>query len=140
MVVSGTGLFASDGIDIAALVGEHLGPRVLPCVLLKPGAKPARDPDHITAAPRPAPATEHQCRGWIEDFSTISIDGTLIKAGDRKVTLLGATLNGVEPEPGVDRDRVKVEGKVWAIHRIVSRDPAGATYVLQVRDPAPQGL
>lgn len=136
--MAGTGLFASDGIDVSALVAEHLGPRVLPCLLLKPGAKPARDPDDPTAAPRPGPGTQHECRGFIEDFSTASIDGTLIKAGDRKVTLLGGTLKNVEPEAGIDRDRVKVEGKTWAVHRIVSRDPAGATWVLQVRDPAKQ--
>lgn len=132
----GNGLFAVDGIDVAALVAEHLGPRVLPCVLIKPGAPGVRDPAHPTRAPEAGPPVNHTCRGFIEDFSSASIDGTLIKAGDRKVTILGATLKGVEPDAGVDRDRVTVEGKTWSIHRIVSRDPAGATFVLQVRDPA----
>lgn len=133
-----TGLFASDGIDIAALVAEHLGPRVLPCVLIRPGALGARDVNNPTQAPARAASTSIPCRGFIEDFSSRSIDGTLIKAGDRKITLLGATLKGVEPDPGVARDRVLVEGKTWAVHRIVSRDPAGATFIIQARDPAQQ--
>lgn len=134
----GTELFASDGIDVAALVAEHLGPRVLPCVLIRPGATPARDTNNPTQAPQPGPSTNVPCRGFIEDFSTTSIDGTLIKAGDRKVTLLGNTINGgkTEPQAGINKDQVTVEGKTWAVHRIVSRDPAAATFVLQVRDPA----
>jgi hypothetical protein len=133
----GTGIFAVDGIDVAGLVAEHLGPRVLPCVLYKPGAPTARDPARPSKGPQPGAPTPHKCRGFIEDFSTASVDGTLIKAGDRKVTLLGATIEGgVEPEGGVNKDQVLVEGKVWSVHRVVSRDPAAATYILQVRDPA----
>lgn len=134
----GTELFSVDGIDVAALVTEHLGPRVLPCALIRPGAPGQRDPANPTKAPQPGPPTQYPCRGFIEDFSTFSIDGTLIKAGDRKVTLLGNTIakGTVEPEGGVNKDQVTVEGKTWAVHRVLSRDPAAATYVLQVRDPA----
>lgn len=133
----GTELFASDGIDVAALVAEHLGPRVLPCMLIKPGVTPARDPDNPTLAPQPGAPTEHPCRGFIEDFSTHSFEGTLIAAGDRKVTLLGDTIaGGAVPEGGINKDRVTVEGKTWVIHRVLARDPAGATYILQAREPA----
>jgi hypothetical protein len=133
------GLFEVDGIDVAELVAEHLGPRVLPCVLIKPGAKGGRDPANPTRVLPDGEPTKHGCRGFIEDFSSASIDGTLIKAGDRKVTLLTNTIEGgVLPEGGVGRDRVTVEGKTWGVHRIVKRDPAAATYVLQVRDPAKQ--
>jgi hypothetical protein len=133
----GNGLFAVDGIDVAALVAEHIGPRVLPCVLIKPGAPGARDPDNPTKAPQPGVPTSIPCRGFIEDFSTYSVDGDMILVGDRKVTLLGATINGglTEPEGGVNKDRVTVEGNTWAVWRVLSRDPAGATFVLQVRDP-----
>lgn len=130
------GLFAVDGIDVAGLVAEHLGPRVLPCVLYKPGATPERDPDDPTAAPQPAAPSQHKCRGFIEDFSPTSIDGTLIKVDDRKVTVLGATIEGgVEPEGGANKDQFLVEGVRYNIQRVVSRDPAAATYILQVRRP-----
>jgi hypothetical protein len=128
------GLFASDGIDVAALVAEHLGPRVLPAVLYKPSAPEERDPDDPTEAPTPGTPTEHKCRGWIEDFSPITVDGTLIKVGDRKVTILGNTIEGgVEPEGGINKDQVLIEAIRWSVHRVISRDPAAAAYTLQVR-------
>jgi hypothetical protein len=131
-----TGLFSSDGIDVAALVAEHLGPRVLPAVLYKPGATPARDNNDPTAAAVPAAPTPYKARGFIEDFSPRSIDGTLIKVGDRKVILLGNTIEGgVEPEGGVNKDQVQIEGTLWNVQLVLSRDPAGATFTLQVRKP-----
>lgn len=131
----GNGLFAVDGIDVAALVAEHLGPRVLPCILYKP-VPGTRDPSDPTAGIVPGPPAAYNCRGFIEDFSPTSIDGTLIKASDRKVTVLGATIEGgAEPEGGVDKDQFLVEGRRYNIHRVLSRDPAGATYILQVRNP-----
>lgn len=131
-----TGLFASDGIDVAALVAQHLGPRVLPVVLYKPGATAARDPAHPTRAPVPAAPTEHKASGFIEDFSPRTFDGTLIKVGDRKVTLLANTIEGgVEPEGGINKDQVEIEGTRYNVQLVLSRDPAGATFVLQVRRP-----
>jgi hypothetical protein len=130
-----TGLFASDGIDVAALVAEHLGPRVLPAVLYKPGATPARDNNDPTAATVPAAPTAHKARGFIEDYKPTVVDGTLIKVGDRKVTLLGNTIEGgAVPEGGVNKDQVEIEGTRYNI-QLVNRDPAGATYTLQVRKP-----
>lgn len=127
------GLFEVDGVDVPALVAEHLGPRVLPCVLWKPGAKDVR-PANPTQAPAKAAAVPYTCRGFISDFSEGSIDGNIIKAGDRKVLLLGGTIEGgVEPEGGPDKDQVEVEGRRWNIHRVIARDPAAATYTLQVR-------
>ena len=131
------GLFEVDGVDVAGLVAEHLGPRVLPAALLKPGAPGGRDPDNPTRVLPDGAPTSHPCRGFIEDFRSADIDGTLIKAGDRKITLLAGTLPaGVVPDCGVGRDRITIEGGTWTAHRLVSRDPAAATYVIQARDPA----
>jgi hypothetical protein len=130
----GNALFAVDGIDVAALVAEHLGPRVLPAVLYKPGAPAVRDPNNPTAAPVPGAPVAHKARGFTEDFDPRSIDGTLIKVGDRKVILLGDTIEGgVVPEGGVNKDQVEIEGERWNVQLVLSRDPAAATYALQVR-------
>lgn len=132
-----TDLFSVDGVDVAELVAEHLGPRVLPAVLIKPGAPGGRDPANPTRILPPGEPTRLPCRGFIEHFSSASIDGSLIKAGDRKVTLLANTIpGGAVPEPGARKDQVEIEGDTWAVHDIIGRDPAGATYVLQVRSPA----
>lgn len=138
----GNELFAVDGVDVAALVAEHLGPRVLPATLIKPGIPgegedpPSRDPDNPTGGlsedvPEPV---EYACRGFIEDFRPSAVDGTLIKVGDRKVILLANTIEGgVEPVGGVDQDQVAIEGTRYNVWRVLDRDPAGATFTLQVR-------
>lgn len=131
----GNGLFAVDGVDVAALVAEHLGPRMLPVVLYKPGAVVARDPLHPTRAPSTGDPTPHKCRGMIQDFSQASIDGQLIIVGDRKVTILADTIQGgVEPGGGPAQDQIEIEGRRYNVVRVLARDPAGATYTLQVRD------
>jgi hypothetical protein len=127
------GLFAVDGVDVAGLVAEHLGPRVLPCVLYKPGAPAERDPAHPTRAPELGPERPLKARGFIGDFSERLVDGNLIVAGDRKVTLLAGTVeDGEEPQGGYG---LLIEGTRYVIHRVVARDPAGATFTLQVRRP-----
>jgi hypothetical protein len=134
-MVVGNGLFAVDGINVAELVAEHLGPRMLPAVLYKPGASAVRDPAHPTRAPAPGAPTAHPCRGFIENFKPDDIDGTLIKVGDRKVTLIAGTIQGgVEPEGGVNKDQVEIEDKRWDVWLVLDRDPAAATYQLQVRN------
>lgn len=131
------GLFAADGLDIPALIHEHLSPRLLDAVLIKPGAAGERDPDHPTRAPVPGAPTEHKARGFTEDFSVRSIDGKNVIVGDRKVTLIANSIEGgVEPDAG--KDRVRIEGRTYAVHRIIERDPAGATFLLHVRTPAKQ--
>lgn len=132
-----TGIFSVDGVDVAGLVAEHLGPRLLPAQLIKPGPPGGRDPANPTRVLPPGPPTEHGCRGFTEKFSDYSVAQGLVLASDRKVTILGGTLpRGVVPVAGQGQDRIRIEGKVWNVHRIIERDPAAATYVLQARDPS----
>lgn len=129
------GLFSVDGVDVAALMVEHLGPRLLPCVLYKPGALEAR-PANPTEAPGRGAFTPHPARGMIEDYKEAVIDGNSIKAGDRKALLIAGTIEGeVVPEGGPDGDQLEIEGMRYNVHRVVDRDPAGATFTLQVRRP-----
>ena len=131
-----TDIFAADGVDVAGLVAEHLGPRLLPAQLIKPGAPGGRDPANPTRVLPAGPPVEHGCRGFVEKFSDFSVAQGLVLASDRKVTILGGTLpRGVVPVAGAGQDRIRIEGQVWHVHRIVDRDPAAATYVLQARDP-----
>lgn len=128
----GNGLFAVDGIDIAALVAEHIGPRMLPCVLYKAQPIPERDPDNPTAVPTAPDPVALKAQGFIVDFDPKEIDGTLIKTGDRKVTLIAGTIEGgAVPDGG---DSVLIEGVRYHVHKVLSRDAAAATYVLQARN------
>jgi hypothetical protein len=131
----GNGLFRVDGIDVAALVAQHLGPRVLPCVVVRPGPAGARDLANPTLAPQAGEPTRYPCRGFIENVSVRMIDGALVQVGDRKITILGATLK-TEPQTGIGKDLIEIEGGTWAALQVLSRDPAGATYSILGRDPA----
>lgn len=132
--MTGNGLFAVDGINVAALVAEHVGPRMLPAVLYKPAGAPTRDENNPTQVTTAGEPVAHACRGFINDFTPTQIDGELIKSGDRKVTLIAGTIEGgVEPENG-GTDSVLIEGSRYLVHRVLSRDAAAAAFVLQVRD------
>lgn len=74
---------------------------------------------------------EHPCNGFIDNYRSSDIDGTRILAGDRKITLFGASLpTDVDPQPG---NYILAEGQAWKIVGDVVRDPAGATYECQSR-------
>src|SRR5262249_25683645 len=74
-------------------------------------------------------SVDYACRGFVEDYGPGLIDGTLITAQDRKVSLIGATIRGAVPEPN---DHVTIEGATYVIQR-VTRDPAAAMYTCQGR-------
>lgn len=115
------------GLDIAGLVASSLGGHLLPATLtvVTAGAR-GSDP---TAGTNPTQVS-HACRGVLEDYATRTIDGTMVRVGDRRALLLGGTLPaGVVPKPG---DTVTIEGATFNVVR-VERDPAGAAYVCQLR-------
>jgi len=128
------GLFSVDGIDVAGLVARHVGPRLLPCVLYKGGGPGTRSEDNPTEVSEPGEPVPHRCRGFIADFAVREVDGSRIKADDRKVSVLGESIEGGAVPASGDVDMVEVEGTRYLIHRVLSRDAAGANYVLQVRD------
>lgn len=79
--------------------------------------------------------TIYSVKGMLEDFDSMTLqkaqsflDGSIIKAGDRKATILAHGL-AITPEPG---DTITADGKTHMVVA-VSSDPAGATYSLQIR-------
>ena len=130
----GNGLFENYGVDIAGLVNEHLSPGLLPAVLKKWGAQSGtRTSGELTKPPSRAADSTHTARGMISDFDPNEFSSSqLLEAGDRKVLLVAESITPTaEPEGG---DTVEIEGATYRIARVLKRDPAGATYVLQVRD------
>ncbi len=128
------------GVDIAAEINRGLGPGLLDAVLTKVTGG-ARTTGSLTGGTNPT-TTTHVAKGFLEEYtdfqiggtannrSTDVVDGTLIQRGDRKVILLGDSINpAVVPTAG---DLVTIEGEVFNIVR-VQRDPAAATYTMQVR-------
>lgn len=77
----------------------------------------------------PGTTTTHTARGMVDSPTAQEIQAGLIEPGDRKVTLLTQGL-GIVPSPATDK--VVVGGTDLTIIAVTS-DPAGATFVLQVR-------
>lgn len=118
------------GVDIASEINKAMGPGLLPLQLLRrtPGA---RTSGATTSGTNPT-SKSYPCRGFTDSYSDSQFDGTLIRRGDRKVLILGASLpSGITPRPG-DAVVVPSEG-TYEVVGIPERDPAGATYVCQGR-------
>jgi hypothetical protein len=72
---------------------------------------------------------EHSVRGMISDYEDSEIDGTIVQKGDRKALILAGSYVGEEPLPG---DSLTYGSDSYHVLDVKS-DPAGATYVLQLR-------
>ena len=117
------------GIDIAKVVADSIKAAgdLLDATLISitPGTATDADPNLVAST-----QTTHTCKGFIDKYRDDQIDGTIIRKGDRKVTLLGDTISpSVAPKTN---DQVIIEGDTYDVQN-VDRDPAGATYELQSR-------
>lgn len=116
------------GVDISAQIASAMGGLLLPMKLVRvtPGTRTAGD---LTSGTNPSTKT-YPCRGVVEDYSLRYYAEDLVQKGDRKALILGGTLPaGVVPQLG---DHVVIEGVESQVID-VRRDPAGASYELQVR-------
>ena len=113
--------------NIAGRLSAVLGPMVFDVTLIKVTPN-TRTPGSLTAGTNSVEASV-VCRGWVDEYRQEQVNGTIVQQGDKKVSLLGASLGAQAPEVG---DKVTAEGET---RRIVSvrRDPAGAVYECQGR-------
>lgn len=112
-----------------AKYGKDVG--VGPCTLTKvtPGT---RTPGNASGGNNPT-TTVYRAQGLVTDFSTHTLEGTLIKVGDRKILIFGASLPaGVAPGPG---DRVTFGSETYTIpdKAPVSADPVQAAFIFPGR-------
>lgn len=110
---------------IANQVVQAMGSLLFPVILIKRSSSTRAE---LTGGVNTR-EEKYSGRGFIDDYKDSRIDGTIIKVGDRMVTILGASISSV-PEPD---DQIIIEGKTWTIVGPVRRDPAGAIYECQVR-------
>lgn len=116
------------GANIAGLIAQNLGPLVFDVTLIS--VVPTERGLNLTGGNNPT-ETSYVVKGFVSDYKDWQIDGTIIKNGDRIVTLLGGTLPaGVIPQVG---DKITAEGLTKTVVQ-VNRDPAGATYECQWSD------
>lgn len=80
----------------------------------------------------PGVPVDHACSGLVTDYSDAlkAISNGAIQVNDRKLIVTATSMPaGIVPQIGWG---VTAEGSAWAVIA-VKRDPAGATYDLQVR-------
>lgn len=117
-----------DGVP--GLIASALGSTLMkPATLKKYGAKTADGRGGFTAGA----ATDHSCLGLVtdySDFSRVALAGA-IQVRDRKAIVIASGLT-VVPAIG---DGFSLDGE-WTVIN-VGRDPAAATYELQLRPALP---
>jgi hypothetical protein len=117
------------GVDIAGIIAAQMGPLLLPATL-RVFTLGARTPGDLTSGPAITSTASTAARGFVESYDTKDQGaGSIVQVGDRKITLLGATLGGLVPVPSSEID---IEGDTYTVVD-VQRDPAAATYLCQSR-------
>jgi len=118
------------GLDIAKIINDEIAGAggVLDATLIQvtPGRRSATNPAGGT---NPV-VRSRRAKGFIDDYAERQIAETIVQTGDRRIILLGASIQGgAVPTPG---DRIMIEGDSYQVIRVM-RDPAAATYTCQVR-------
>lgn len=116
-------------MDFAGAIGAAAGRfggmlGVQPCTLIKvaPGTP---TPGKLIDGTNPV-ETSYPCMGKIDAYDPKDIDGTLIVATDRQITLVGSSLPpGIAPVPG---DKVTIGGVTYRIKPPLGGDGVGGLY------------
>ena len=120
--------FLPFGLDVPGLVGEVLGNGATSATLVKV-TRGTRNPANPTQGTNPQ-TVNYACVGIVVEYSTRDIDGELVTARDRRITIPSTSLpSGIEPGSG---DRVIIDGNTYEIVR-VTRDAFGASFEVQGR-------
>lgn len=114
-------------VNFSGIVNTAIAPGLLDATLTKYTAGSYND-DDLSAGPTLTSAS-YTAKGIVENYDISQIDGTVVKVGDKKALIMKISSDAV-PEP---QDKLTIEGGTYDVVRIEDRDPAGATFTLQVR-------
>jgi len=116
------------GVDLPAVVaqaGDGLA-QDMTLTVVTPGTA---TPGSYTSGTNPTTASK-TARGYVTDYATTEIDGTVVKQGDRLVVLFAASIqDATVPKPA---DWITVSSTKYRILAVTS-DPANAIYRCQAR-------
>lgn len=114
------------GVDIAKIVNKEIAPGLLDATLTK-STYGSRTSGDLTSG-QSETSKSYPCKGIVSRYSDEEINGTTILKSDRKILLIGNSIDkgNVVPEPG---DQIFIESSTYEIQEDgVNRDPAKATY------------
>lgn len=123
------------GVDLKKVIGKAMPKGKLPALVLikitreEPVDAPATEEDEATE-------TEYTCRGVSSTYDQRRNGGQF--SGDREIMIIADSLPaGVVPE---NQDKIRISSEndeEYVIEGLVSRDPAGATYICICKGPLP---
>jgi hypothetical protein len=116
------------GIDIAGIVAKEIGPGLVAATIHRQtwGDRDSAD----LGAGLSITEDDITCKGVLTFYDIKEIDGTLVEENDRLVIIIVGTMSEeVEPHPTWG---ITIEDRRYTVIS-VRRDPAAATYSLQVR-------
>jgi hypothetical protein len=116
--------------DVAASLGQadRLGVKDATLIRVTPGT---RTPDAQSAGTNPT-TTSHSCRAFVRSYDAKQVDGTLVKAEDRVISIFADTIDPAAV-PQVN-DKVTIDGETYRIvgggkdGTGIASDPANVLY------------
>jgi len=116
------------GVNISGIINKELGKHVLAATLTS-YVRGSRTSGSLTSGKEKTPST-HTCRGFVSSYKDSEVDGTIVRKGDRKITLLGDSISPAAVPKS--KWKITIEGSTFEIIN-VDRDPDAATYTCQGR-------
>ena len=119
------------GVNISGLIKQHVGPGVLPVVIVKE-AQGARDPGNLTGGQAKTPTTITGVRGFWDKLPRTPPAGVEFELNDRIALLIGDTIPaGGKP---LKDDAITIAGLTLYMVQLIEADPADATFAYLCRD------
>jgi hypothetical protein len=116
--------------NIKKLIAKHLGKQKqlgIAAATLTLHTAGTRTVGSLTSGTQPT-SVSYDCKAFVDTTGRF-MDGTLVKEGRSKLSILGGTLpDGVRPSPG---STVVRAGVTYKVHRVVS-DPVDAVHECEV--------
>jgi hypothetical protein len=109
--------------QVAVIIGKYGAPMVLR--VPAPGAYDPATGGRATDSPY----VDYSCFGTVDEYDIRDIDGTLIKEGDKRVTL---SASSAMPDP-VKGNILIMAGVEWSVERCKPTAPAGISVVYEVQ-------
>jgi len=107
--------------------GQQLGVTDATLIKVAPGS---RTPGSLAGGTNPT-TTNYACKGFVSSFESGRIDGTIVKAQDRLISIFAVSLPpGIQPQPN---DKITIEGLTYRVVADVSRDPASTMFTAHSR-------
>lgn len=123
------------GVDVAAIIADAFDGQVSSVTITR-DVRGGRDPQNLAAGPRQLPPKTFGAQGFWEDFTGQPPPGITLELNDRKLVLIGDSVEagGLPQRNDMATVHEDIGDSSLYVVKLLSRDPAAATYVYLCRD------